>query len=282
MSHSLSLLQGFNPSDLYRDPFPHVIVKNALPTRICDELRSSFPSLESQGVDPTANNKRWSTPARIGMVIPSLPHIWKQLLAYHISQEFLNEVLSVFSQDLLSCYPEMFPNPEALTSQRAVPRSGKQVPTKALALDAQICGNTPVKTPGQPNKVHFDATNALYAGLYYLRDDDDDSMGGDLQLWRWKPGYSDRKKASEYDEDISPRHIELVKTIRYEANTFVLLLNGINSLHSVTRREPTPHTRKFVNLLADSSANLFSLNPLPHLRIRNAVRRRIRHHLQLR
>jgi hypothetical protein len=216
------------------------------------------------------------------MVLPSLPHIWTQLLAYHISQEFLNEVLSVFSQDLLSRYPEMFPTPEALTSQHAVLRGGENVPTKALALDAQISGNTPVKTPGQPNKVHFDATNALYAGLYYLRDDEDDSIGGDLQLWRWKPGYSNRKKASEYDENISPRHIELVKTIRYEANTFVLLLNGIDSLHSVTRREPTPHTRKFVNLLADSSANFFSLNPLPHLRIRNAFRRRIRRHLQVR
>lgn len=282
MSRSVSLLQGFGPADLHLDPFPHIILKNALPAQLCDELRSTFPSLESQGVDPTADNKRWSTPARVGIAMPNLPDLWKQLLAYHISQAFLDEVLTVFSTSLLSLYPRLFPNETALRSITAIARDDESFPSHALALDVQICGNTPVRTPGQPNKVHFDATNALYAGLYYLRDDDDDSIGGDLQLWRWKSGYSYRKKSSEYDEDISPKHVQLVKTIPYKANTFVLLLNGIDSLHSVTRRESTMHTRKFVNVLADSSNNLFSLDPLPHLRVRNIVRRRIRSRLKRR
>jgi len=282
MSRSVSLLQGFGPADLHLDPFPHIILTNALPAQLCDELRSTFPSLESQGVDPTADNKRWSTPARVGITMPNLSSLWKQLLEYHISQAFLDEVLKVFSASLISGFPKRFTNEALLRSQLAVPRSEENVPDNALALDAQICGNTPVRTPGQPNKVHFDATNALYAGLYYLRDDDDDSIGGDLQLWRWKSGYSYRKKSSEYNENIAPKHVELVKTIPYKANTFVLLLNGIDSLHSVTCRESTTHTRKFVNVLADSADNLFTLNPLPHLRVRNTLRRRIRSRLNWR
>lgn len=276
MVQNLSLLQNFGSSNFFADPFPHVVIESALPDHVCDELLRTFPTPEQLGVDVTLNNHRWSTPADKSLLVPNISQLWTNVILYHSSSRFLSEVLHVFEREIRTLYPEFFSDSLSEHVARSKVRDSESTPSGFLAMDAQICGNTPVRIPGQPNKVHFDATNALYAGLYYLRQKDDDSVGGDLQIWRWKQGYSYRKKASEYGPNIAPRHIELVKTIPYRANTFVLLLNSINSLHAVTVRETTPHTRQFLNLLADGKSPFFELRQLPHLRLRNIVRRRLK------
>jgi len=262
MFHHLSLLQNLKRSDIYDDPFPHIIIDSALPIGLCNELQRTFPPLASLGVDETADNQRWSTSARHCQSIPGLSRAWLDMIDYHTSRTFLNEVVSTFKVQLVSLYPEYFSNSDEIMNGRECIRRGDgNIPKNCLALDAQISGNTPAKNPGQPNKIHFDATNALYAGLYYLRDASDDSEGGDLQIWRWRSTYSFREKSSAYSPNIPLRHVELVKTIPYKANTFVLLINSIDSLHSVTTRQPTIHTRKFLNLLADAPAPFFQLQP---------------------
>lgn len=271
----MSLLQNFSSAHLHLDPYPHVVIDSALPQRLCDELRATYPSLESQGVDSQMDNVRWSTKARACPNIENIAPVWTEIISYHSSQAFLNEVLTVFSDHLIKLYPHRFPDHAALHDQKAVVRDIDNPGHGVLSLDAQISGNTPARTPSAPRGVHLDSPNALYGGLYYLRDNNDDSIGGDLQVWKWKSNYSFRRKSSEYKEDVPLRHVEYVKTIPYKANTFVLFINTIDSLHSVTVRQPTPHTRKFINLLADSDQNFFTLNPLPHLRVRNSIRRRL-------
>ena len=275
MTHTLSLLQRVNASDIRLLPFPHIVIEDALPLDLCNQLRASFPSLESQGVDPCANNLRWSTKARDIPSISNLSGLWKDMINFHTSQEFLDQVLTLFAKPLIELFPHRFPSLATLTQQKAVVRDHKNLIPGQIALDAQISGNTPVVTPGAPRGVHFDAPNALYGGLYYLRSDDDDSVGGDLQIWKWKDGYSHEKKSGEYREGVRLRHVELVKTVPYRANTFVFFINSIDSLHAVTTRQATPHTRKFLNLLADSDQNFFNLKAAPHLRIRNALRRKL-------
>lgn len=262
MFNELSLLQNLTSSDIYTDPFPHIIIESALPIGLCDELQRTFPSLASLGIKEDVNNQRWSTSARSCQSIPGLSRTWLNIIDYHTSQSFLDEVVSTFKVHLVSLYPDYFlDSGEILHGPKCIRRGDGDIPKNCLALDAQISGNTPVKSPGQPNKIHFDATNALYAGLFYLRDASDNSDGGDLQIWRWKSGYSYRVKSSAYSPNISLKHVELVKTIPYKANTFVLLINSIDSLHSVTTRQPTVHTRKFLNLVADAPAPFFQLRP---------------------
>jgi hypothetical protein len=273
---SLSLFQRVSESDLSLDPYPHVVIRNALPDELCEYLKTTYPSLQSQGVDVNANNYRWSTHAAQVDLIEGLHQVWRDFINFHTSQEFLDQVLNLFAEPLLRMYPRAFPSKEVLLAQRAQRRDLQSGANGTLMLDAQICGNTPVKQPGAPRGVHFDAPLALYGGLYYLRDDEDDSVGGDLQIWRWNPEYSYKKKSGEYRENVPAKHVQLVKTVRYESNTLVFFVNSINSLHSVTVRQTTPHTRKFVNLLADSNTPYFELTPHTTIRIRNAIRRRIK------
>ena len=55
-----------------------------------------------------------------------------------------------------------------------------------LLMDAQISGNTPVVEPSSVKTVHIDSNNKLLTGLLYLRAPEDDSVGGDLDIVRFR------------------------------------------------------------------------------------------------
>jgi len=105
---------------------------------------------------------------------------------------------------------------------------------------------------------------ALFAGLFYLRQEDDDSVGGDLEIRRFRPELSDAQKLGCFRRAIyvDDKWTELVKTVKYDRNVLVVLVNGIDSLHGVTPRQPTPHRRIFMNLVADMDQPLFHIPSL--------------------
>lgn len=272
----LSLLQRVTSADIQSFPFPHIIVPNALPSELHDELRTSFPSPGKLGIDSTQNNYRWSTKALDLPNISGISELWKDFISYHSSHLFWSEVVRVFGHSICNQFPHHFQSLEQLLLLEPAVRDMASEGQNPLMLDAQISGNTPAITPGVPRGVHFDSPNALYAGLYYLRQVDDCSEGGDLQLWHWKNGYSDRKKSAEYKEGVATRHVQLFKTVRYQSNTLVFLLNSLDSLHSVTERQPTSNTRQFVNLVCDTPSPLFDLRPFMHRRATNFIKRAMR------
>ena len=53
---SLSLRDMIATTDVNDTPFPHVIVSDALPTSLCDQIILDYPKLKDIGVDPAANN----------------------------------------------------------------------------------------------------------------------------------------------------------------------------------------------------------------------------------
>lgn len=94
-------------------------------------------------------------------------------------------------------------------------------------------------------------------GLFYLRHPDDDSQGGDLELYKYKTN-NFKYYGQRFIQD---KYIEKVKTIKYERNTLVIFLNSINSIHGVSNRSVTNHPRLFVNILGGQLREpLFSLD----------------------
>ena len=53
--------------------------------------------------------------------------------------------------------------------------------------------------------------------------------------------------------------VELVDMVKYRANTLVLFITSLNSVHGVTKRLPTKHVRRYVNMLAEFREPLFDL-----------------------
>ena len=79
-----------------------------------------------------------------------------------------------------------------------------------------------------------------------MKEDDDDSTGGDLEIYRCKG----KPKLTSALRDIKSKQLELVETVRYERNVAVFFVNYIYSSHGVTTRSITDKCRRLINFAA--------------------------------
>jgi hypothetical protein len=263
-SMSISVLRTFQKGDFYQDPFPHLIIRDALPNAVCDQLIKEYPSLDTLGVDATQNNMRWNFSASRVKNSEGISDLWKELIEYHSSPEFFAELIEIFGESLIDLYPGRFENLQQLKELAVGVRGVDSFSDKDVLLDAQIAGNTPATSTRSVRSTHVDSMHAMFAGLFYLRQEDDDSVGGDLEIRRFRPELSDAQKLGCFRRAIyvDDKWTELVKTVKYDRNVLVVLVNGVDSLHGVSPRQPTPHRRLFMNLVADMDQPLFHIPSL--------------------
>ena len=107
-------------------------------------------------------------------------------------------------------------------------RNEETLENSDVLLEAQISINTPVRTKSSVLGIHVDNSNKLFAGLLYLRKPEDDSVGGNLNLYSWKEQFSERKKIKLYYESLHSKgsksltkYVSLEKEIEYGSNVLV-------------------------------------------------------------
>ena len=76
---NLSVLQNASKSDVRLEPFPHLVINNALPPELCDSLISNYPDLDTMSVNPNRNNVRWSYPASRVTDNPDISPEWRDI-----------------------------------------------------------------------------------------------------------------------------------------------------------------------------------------------------------
>jgi hypothetical protein len=247
-----------------RYPFPFALVEDILPEEVCDQLIREMPPLHvlTKG-RPPGDNQRFNFSHASAMATPGISPLWRDVLGQAMSQSFLERILRIFGPYIGEFYPDFEQRFAPINQLVAVPRSNKTPRQRNnIMLDALIAVNTPAltgKTSVRP--AHLDRTDKIFVGLLYLRLPDDDSSGADLELLRPKDGplvYGHQRMLTE-DKTIN------VRTIPYRRNSLVLFLNTPESLHSVTPREATPHTRYFINLLGETSEPLFEVALAPEV-----------------
>jgi hypothetical protein len=257
---SLSVLQIARKHHVRAKPFPHIVLDNALPRGLYEELVDSFPSIDVMGVCQAANNERWDFPYSKSTQNLLIPQLWRDFLAYHSSQDFFDEVAALFYEQIHAVYPDRYPTRESLTGMLAGVRNIDSLNHKDILVEALISGNTPVTEACSVRTTHVDTGAKLFAGMFYMRPDDYDAVGGDLTISRLKPQYASKdrlaflKAGNQVDDDF----VEVVNTVQYAKNRLVLFINSPDSLHGVTVRQPTRHSRLFVNLVGEVSPPLFS------------------------
>lgn len=259
-SQSLSVLQNVRRSDIVADPFPHVVVRDALPAALCDALIAQYPSTATVGGDQAQSNSRWSMTTHDALASPEVPELWKAFSSYHASPDFFNEVVDVFGATIVSRYPHAFAGEDRLRALRLGVRNADTFDNCDLLLDAQLAGNTPTTDASSVKTIHIDSNKKLLTGLFYLRAAEDDSTGGDLDICRFRNDLSAGQYARRYngmfvDESITER----VMRVKYERNVLVMFVNGPDALHGVTVRKPTPHRRLFMNLVGEVDFKLFDV-----------------------
>ena len=261
MTRNLSILQRATAADLQLDPFPHVVIPNALPDDLYAELEASFPSTQSMGIKADRNNHRWNYASRKIRRNKALPQLWRDFIAYHASEAFYRDIVNVFYEGIHGLYPERFPSRESLEKLRVGIRKHDTHADRDILMDAMISGNTPVTEASSVRSSHLDSGDKLFSGLFYMRPKTYEAVGGDLTISRYNSALSGRperhlKFRGAYIED---DHLEVVRTVPYDRNLAVIFINSLDSVHGVTVRQPSPHSRLFVNLVGEIDPPLYRL-----------------------
>lgn len=255
-----TLLSDVKKTDVLTDPFPHIVVTDALEDEVCAQLIDEIPSPDilRDGKDVLAGYERFNYPASLIAGNPQVSELWQTFIRLHSSEVFMRQALELMGEHILNIYPNFEDQFKPLQKFTSGVRKVDKFPDVDLLLDAQIAMNNSMETPFKRIKrPHIDRPQVLFAGLYYMRHPEDKSSGGDLEIYRFKdnkPGGFDPNDKQHVDD----KYVELVKTIRYERNVFVFFLNSLNSLHGVTCRSSTPVPRYFVNLLGELPQRTFS------------------------
>lgn len=251
------LLSNVTPADVIEAPFPHVIVKDALDKELYQALSQQFPRGEMFEKDgkPLANNKSYRIPAHKALADERVSELWKEFVQCHTGQAFYDKVLSVFDKQIKRLYPDLADilgrNPHDMEAR--VRRRGDE---QIAGMDAQFVYTSPVTTPSTSCPPHTDRERCLYGGMLYMRLEEDDSQGGDLEFYRFKPG----QERFRLRRHMGMEGLECVKTVSYDTNVFLIFLHSALSLHGVSPRTVTPYPRRYVNFICEYPKKIYDIN----------------------
>jgi hypothetical protein len=265
---TVSLLAKATPGDVAMEPFPHLVVRDALDPEVADRLLHEMPAIETlTGGRVLGSNQRVSYPFYAAREDASVSPTWKRFLGEHVSPRFLVAAMRLFGPALRQLHPRFEEKCAPVDRLRAGVRGIDGYDGADVLLDAQICANSPVV--GRASSVrgaHVDAPDKLLIGLYYLRDPRDDSTGGDLQLYGPRTPSVLRLAGPNARERFTLR-----RTVRYEHNVLVQFLNAIDSVHLVTPRSPTSFPRLLVNLIGEVKDPLWQYQGRAYDRLRQRL-----------
>lgn len=243
------LLSHIKKSLIIPNPFPHIILENAMDDSLYNELINSLPDWRLFTDQPDKSNVRLSITTNELLEHSHVSGVWKEFAKANCRQETLDRFIWAFEDDLKRYYPN-----RRWHNLKAGIRGTDSYDTCDVLMDSELAFNTPVQKPSKSVRTaHVDMPNQLVAGLWYMRKDEDASGGGDLELYRFRgrPLFHSRQFAS-------PEVVKKVKTVPYKKNLLILFFNSFHSLHGVTERSVTPHARNFVALVGDVAKS----NPL--------------------
>lgn len=252
----LSLVGNVNDGDIREEPFPHVHCTAALDPDHYRDLAATYPNLAD--VCPPEMWAR-NNSGEAFSALPALEHgilspAWRAFIEYHYSQAFYLDVVGLLGDRMRAAHPHLEDQlRKPLESLTVAPRP--QPGDADVMVECQFCINTPVRSASRVRGVHVDSPKKLFNALLYMRLDEDDSEGGDLDLCRFRDEPRFRQVAVPDDA------VDAVDRVLYRANTLILIINSPFALHGVTPRQPTPHIRRYFNFLAELREPIFDLGP---------------------
>lgn len=237
-----------------RDPFPHLVIEDALDADLYGELAATFPDGDLLRDGRTVESNRYAHyHANQILADERVAPLWRRFVAYHTSSAFYAEVLALLGDAIRETHPSLRMPVE--TSIRFAGRADSPVrpEPRDIMLECQFAWCEPATSVSSSAPCHLDREVSLFAGLLYFRQEGDDSQGGDLELYR----FLDDARAWDEHSRVPPELVERVKTIPYRANTLVLFVNSARSLHGVSPRSVTPWPRLHVNFVGELREKVF-------------------------
>ena len=214
------VLQKFQEKHLFVEPFPHIIIPNALQDsenkQLIQQLKyAETIALQQQGGKPSLS--RYAIEQNIISEDRNLSAL-KTFNKIHSGREFGQKMLDIFEPFIESNLPN-------------IPLD--RVKDYAASDSTFIINNPPVAGSYSPRGPHLDTFSTMCTFLYYVRPDNQ-LKGGNLQFYKHRDRFRGFNRFSRVDTNYLPsRSIELYKEVPYENNMLTIFLNGVNSVHGV-------------------------------------------------
>ena len=227
------------------DPYPHVIIEEALPWDLYEALENSFPEgMVMQKHNAYDNGICFRLKAdKLLDPTGSVPGVWKEFTRYHTSAEWFNQVNELFRPYMPSVLHKTF-------TEDDLGARGWADENKNIWTDCQLVMHRPIEeiTTRTP---HIDNPMEMWAGLLYMPCQNDQSTGGEFQIYSTQSSVQkvDKKAGRQiYDSDLGT----VIKTIPYKRNTFVMFANNSpNTVHGVSLRQNATLSRRSVNIIGE-------------------------------
>ncbi len=244
-----SVLQNKNKIIFKFEKFPYIIIDDALPEKLYENLKKNFPSNNKIiGNNEYKENFAYRYNALNSLKDDEIAKEWKEFIKFHTSYDFLEEFYEIFGDSIRQIYKV---EKDKLFNKNNI---GVRFKTRNhFNLDCQFVINTPTSGETSVIEPHLDNPVEFYAALLYMKDDDDDSQGGNLMTYTFKdkPSFYGKSRVRE-------DKVNLIEEIEYKKNRLVMFLNSPYSIHGVTRRTKTKFYRKYINIIGEFNFELFN------------------------
>jgi hypothetical protein len=254
----MSLLSTLSPDAVVSEPFPHLVVKDALDPALCDRLTREFPAQEFFVKGRLlGENKKIVRRAVDALREPGLSPAWRSMIEEHLRPETFAEWVRLFGEHLWKEYPQFAGSWEDASQLRIGTRSSAHEWDHDVLLDAALVAHTPVRTGIRPERgPHVKEPDKPFLGFLFLRPEEDHAEGAELCLYRTPAGqsvtFTDRNQVATGD-------VQLIRRIPYRRNTLVLLLNTPHTVTTHAARGASPFPAQYFHFLAQVPVPLFKL-----------------------
>lgn len=274
----LSILSNACAADIHLEPYPHLVLEDALDADVFSRLASTFPSDETIANGREILDTWFDYPACKVVKDDRIDLLWREFFQYHTSAEFFRDLVNLSADTLRRINPDIEQRVgrsllDFNVGMRPGGRGDPLAPGADVSMECQFYANY-TRGPRTVRGPHVDRPSELFAALLYFRQAADDSVGGDLEICEAvKPIYpeTDTIRISQLPAEVSPQAVRTFRTAKYQPNTLVLFLNSPRSIHAVTPRSPTPLTRRHINFCCDLPFDLFHIQLPPRLTIKKRL-----------
>lgn len=243
----INFVSKLKKAKYYSSPFPHWVIKNFFSYEELGKIDKHFPTCQEiiNAVPIRKKNKIIKTQNS------SYPIDFDEL-------ENLNKDLSVLGS-IANCW----------ISQKQEVLDFLKKFDFAINLDQLIFDGNNVESRGDfraatPAKIsgttqlgpHLDKNFEILAGLIYLKKKEDNTVGGDLDLYKLKENAPQKYASNRLRVPV--RYLDKLKTIEYGNNSAVFFVSHPLAIHGVTPRAVGIYERRLINfsLELDSAGSL--------------------------
>ena len=190
-----TVLERADRAAIRAEPFPHIVIENALDAGLYARLDAARPRFADIGwPNPTHSTLRVAYGASHMLDQRRFGATWASFIAAHVEPAVTWAVAALF-RDHWSAH---LPDAGWLAAARYGLLDRDGFDAADVLLDARVEIMTPVtQVASAHRRGHVDAPNRLFSGLFYMRADEDDSVGGVLELFRWTRERASRLAANE-------------------------------------------------------------------------------------